>query len=85
MSRCAIEYLTEVIANRRHLVPGVEVSVRGERGRFRFVNAQVTSAGKLVCNFIGGAAGHEAFRSFYPDRIRRVHRIMRTRANRGPE
>ncbi len=81
----AVEYLDEVVANNRHLTPGIEVSVKGERGRFRFINAQMTSAGKLVCNFVGGAAGHEAFRSFYPERIKRVHRIARTRHNRKEE
>lgn len=78
----AVEYQEEAVANGRHLTPGMEVSVRGERGRFRFVNAQVTSAGKTVLNFIGGAPGHEAWRAFYPERIRRVHRINRTRVNR---
>lgn len=77
----AKQFLEDVVANNRHLVPGVEVSISRERGRFRFVNASVTSAGKLVCNFVGGAANHEVFRSFYPERIRRVHRICRTRVN----
>lgn len=78
-----VEYLQEAVANGRHLRPGTEVSIRRERGRFRFVNAQVTKEGKLVLNFIGGAAGHEAFRSFYPERVRRVHRINRTWPNRA--
>lgn len=81
----AVEYLTEVIANNRHLLPGMEVSITRERGRFVFVNAQITAAGKTVCNFVGGAAGHEVFRSFYPERIKRVHRINRTRKNREKE
>jgi hypothetical protein len=63
------------------LTPGTEVSITNQRGRFRFVNAQTTSQGKLVLNFIGGSSGHEAFRSFYPERVKRVHRIARTRAN----
>lgn len=71
----------EFVARNRHLVPGTEVSISRERGRFRFVNAQVTSTGRMVLNFIGGAAGHEVFRSFYPERVRRVHRLSRTRAN----
>jgi hypothetical protein len=55
------------------LTPGTEVSITNQRGRFRFVNAQTTSQGKLVLNFIGGSSGHE--------RVKRVHRIARTRAN----
>lgn len=77
-----VDYLLEAVANGRHLVPGTEVSIRGERGRFRFQNARITSTGKTVLNFVGGAAGHEVFRSFYPERVRRVHRLNRTRANR---
>ncbi|WP_084043315.1 DUF7246 family protein [Mycobacterium avium] len=47
----------------RELVPGTEVSISGERGRFRFVGA-TTSANRLVLDFIGGPAGHECWRSF---------------------
>ncbi|AOT25427.1 hypothetical protein KIP29_gp29 [Mycobacterium phage BabyRay] len=67
--------------NERHLEPGTEVSIQGERGRFRFVKASTTSAGKTVLDFIGGPAGHEQWRSFYPERVKTVHRIARTRAN----
>lgn len=77
-----VEYQEEAVANGRQLRPGTEVSIRRERGRFRFVNAQVTKDGKTVLNFIGGPAGHEVWRSFYPERVRRVHRINRTRAKR---
>lgn len=78
----SIDYRYEAVANGRHLVPGTEVSIRGERGRFRFISAQETKAGLTVLNFVGGSSGHEAFRSFYPERVRRVHRLNRTRANR---
>ncbi|QFG09460.1 hypothetical protein I5H08_gp027 [Mycobacterium phage Yuna] len=71
----------EVVVNGRKLDVGTEVSIRGERGRFRFKGAATTGAGRIVCDFIGGPAGHEQWRSFYPDRIRTVHRITRTRAN----
>ncbi|AEJ95843.1 hypothetical protein SEA_ROSMARINUS_75 [Mycobacterium Phage Rosmarinus] len=71
----------DVVVHGRTLEPGTEVSIRGERGRFRFRSASLTSAGRIVCDFIGGPAGHETWRSFYPDRIRTVHRLNRTRAN----
>lgn len=67
---------------RQKLEPGVEVSISGERGRFRFVKTTTTAAGREVYDFIGGVDGREAWRSFYPERIKRVHRIARTRANR---
>ncbi|ALF00512.1 hypothetical protein SEA_BOOSTSEASON_78 [Mycobacterium phage BoostSeason] len=71
----------EVVVHGRTLEPGTEVSIRGERGRFRYMRATTTSAGRLVLDFIGGPAGHEAWRSFYPERIRTVHRINKTRRN----
>lgn len=69
----------EVVVHGRVLAPGVVVSVRGERGRFRFRSASVTSAGRVVCDFIGGPVGHESWRSFYPERIKTVHRVQGAR------
>lgn len=78
------DYGFTAVAHGRQLVAGTEVSIRRESGRFRFVNSTVTAAGLTVLNFVGGRAGHEAFRSFYPERVKTVHRIVRTRANVGP-
>lgn len=50
----------------RELVRGTEVSIAGERGRFRFIRATTTSTDRIVFDFIGGTAGHECWRSFYP-------------------
>jgi hypothetical protein len=80
-----VEYLEEAFVNGRHIKPGTEVSISRERGRFRFINATMTSQGQLVLNFVGGAPGREALRSFYPERVRRVHRINRLWANRKEE
>lgn len=65
----------------RELRPGTEVSIIGERGRFRFIGTSTTSSDRVVCDFIGGTAGHECWRSFYPERVKTVHRISRTRKN----
>lgn len=72
------EYLTEWKANGRILTPGVEVSIRGERGRFRFLYAIRKPDGTLWLDFVGGRKGEKAWRSFYPDRVRTVHRVGRT-------
>lgn len=64
-----------VVVRGRELMRGTEVSIRGERGRFRFVKSSVTSAGRVVCDFIGPSEAHAAWRSFYPERIRTVHRV----------
>jgi hypothetical protein len=71
----------QYVVNRRRLIRGTEVSIRGERGRFRFIQAVETPAGAVWLDFIGGPAKAEKWRSFHPDRVRRVHRIQKTRAN----
>ena len=70
-----------VFINRRKLTPGTEVSIFGKRGRFRFVNANTTSEGRLVLNFVGGKANRVMMRSFYPEQVKRVHRLNNTREN----
>ncbi|MGH3956533.1 MAG: DUF7246 family protein [Mycobacterium sp.] len=70
-----------VMVRGRELARGAEVSIRGERGRFRFVKSSLTSEGRIVCDFIGPSEAHAAWRSFYVDRIKTVHRIKRLRAS----
>ena len=65
----------------RYLAVGTEVSIKGESGRFRFQYAIEKPDGTVWLEFIGGRKGCEVFRSFYPERVRRVHRLKRTRAN----
>lgn len=72
---------TEYVVKRRKLRVGTEVSIRGERGRFRFVQAVETPSGAVWLDFIGGPAKAEKWRSFKPEQVRRVHRINKTRAN----
>ncbi|WNN93706.1 hypothetical protein SEA_CALLINALLBARBZ_56 [Arthrobacter phage CallinAllBarbz] len=64
--------------NGRHLAPTTEVSIRGERGRFRFMRAVTSPSGAEWLDFWGGPKGAEQWRSFYPERVRRVHRLKRT-------
>lgn len=63
----------DVQVNGRWLNIGSEVSVTGERGRFRYLGHSKSSDGKLILNFLGGSNGHELMRSFYPERIKTVH------------
>ncbi|KUM37867.1 hypothetical protein AR539_10735 [Arthrobacter sp. EPSL27] len=65
-------------ANGRHIVPGTEVSIRGERGRFRFLKRVTRDDGREWLDFWGGPKGAENWRSFSDDQIRRVHRIGKT-------
>jgi len=65
--------------NGRNLVPGTEVSVRGQKGRFRFIK-HVVNGDKEWIDVMGGA-NEAQFRSFRPSQVRTVHRKNRTRAN----
>lgn len=65
-------------ANGRHITPGTEVSIRGERGRFRFLKRVTRDSGAEWLDFWGGPKGAEAWRSFSADRVKRVHRINKT-------
>lgn len=55
------------------LAPGTICTITGERGRFRFQYPTWSSEHKLILNFVGGVAGHECFRSFYAERVKKVY------------
>ncbi|QNO12721.1 hypothetical protein SEA_SNEK_61 [Arthrobacter phage Snek] len=65
-------------ANGRHITPGTEVSIRGERGRFRFIKRVTRDSGVEWLDFWGGPKGCENWRSFRPEQVRRVHRVNKT-------
>ena len=73
----------EARANGRVLVPGTEFSVKGEPGRFRFMYLTETPSGAVWLDAIGGPKGAPAWRSFHPSRVKRVHRLTKTRENAG--
>jgi hypothetical protein len=64
--------------NRRVVLPGTELSVAGERGRFRFLAHVVNSDDEWI-DCYGGREGREMFRSFPPERVQVVHRVRRMR------
>jgi hypothetical protein len=74
-------YLNEIQINGRHVSKGTELKVTGERGRFRFVQQVTTSKGVVWIDVFGGPKNLETMRSFYPDRIKRVHYKNQTTAN----
>lgn len=74
---------TEWTYNNRKVVPGTELSIRGEPGRFRFVKHVQTGAGAEWVDVWGGPSNRECYRAFRPERIRTVHRVNKTRANAG--
>lgn len=62
--------------NNRHIVPGTELSITGQRGRFRFVKHIKTEKTEWI-EVLGGKLN--VFRSFHPDKIKTVHRLTRMR------
>lgn len=58
------------------LSPGVEVSIRGERGRWVFHHLTEAPRGSWV-TVTGGHYGH--WRSFDPSRVKTVHRTRKLR------
>lgn len=65
--------------NGRHVNPGTELSVQGERGRYRFVAHTMNEQGDEWIDCYGGPAGYASWRSFAPERIRTVHAKEKTR------
>ena len=66
--------------NGRRVAKGTELSIKGERGRFRFLRLVVTCKGSTWIDVYGGKSGHETIRSFHPSKVKTVHRISRLRA-----
>ena len=66
--------------NGRRVIPGTELSIKRERGRFKFVE-HVSRPNGIEWITVWGGSGNTArtavreFRSFRPDRIRVVHRL----------
>ena len=58
----------------RILTPGVEFKVKGERGRFRFIEFVRTPKGAEWVTCAGGTKKVVTTRSFRPDRVIRVYR-----------
>lgn len=74
-------YTTEIQVNGRTVLPGTELKISGERGRFRFIRQIDT--GKVT--WVDVFDTNNMIRSFYPDRIQTVHVKNRTTANLATE
>lgn len=74
--------------NGRHIEPGTELSIKGQRGRYRFVKHVIvvgTHEQRMSewIDVIGGETRTRSAmaRSFRPEQIKTVHRVNKTRAN----
>lgn len=69
----------EVEANGRTITVGTELSIKGQRGRFRFVEHVWRPIRDTEWITVwGGPKGSEQMRSFRIDQIKTVHRIVTT-------
>ena len=78
------EYVTELQSNGRHVTPGTELKIQGERGRFRFVKL-VRNGDLEWIDVWGGLKKSESMRSFRLDRVKRVHYKNQTVGNLAQE
>lgn len=71
---------TEITVNNRNVVPGTELKISGERGRFRFIKKVINGESEWI-DVWGGKKGSENLRSFRVDRIKTVHSKNQTYQN----
>jgi hypothetical protein len=64
--------------NGRRIEPGTELSISGQRGRFRFIKHVRTGTTEWI-DVVGGKNNLD--RSFHPEKIKTVHRLKKTRGN----
>lgn len=62
----------EIQINGRNVVVGTELSIVDERGRFRFLQHVQTPTAEWI-DVIGGPEKVRMYRSFRPERVKRVH------------
>lgn len=79
------EYTTELQINGRHVGPGTELKITGQRGRFRFIRVVKTQAGNEWIDVWGGPKGAEQWRSFRLEMVKRVHYKNQTVENLATE
>jgi hypothetical protein len=70
------------MANGRNLVKGTELSIRDERGRFQFIRHVYNPRLDVEwIDVVGGPNGSKQYRSFNPQRVKRVHWKNKIRPN----
>lgn len=63
-----------IVVNGRHVDAGTELSIKDERGRYKFVRHVYNPRLDVEwVDVVGGAKGARQYRSFRQDRIKRVH------------
>ena len=68
-----------VIFDGQVLTKGTELVIYGRRGRYRYVDASLTSEGKTVLNLIGPVGYKERFSAVYLENIKNIYGVKRGR------
>lgn len=53
--------------------PGSLLSIKGERGIYTLKSVSWSKEGLVSLNCVGGPAGHTCWRSFRPERVKKVY------------
>lgn len=68
-----------VIFDGQVLTKGTELVIYGRRGRYRYVDASLTSEGKTVLNLVGPVGYKERFSAVYLENIKNIYGVKRGR------
>ena len=61
------------------LTKGTELVIYGRRGRYRYVDASLTSEGRTVLNLVGPVGYKERFSAVYLENIKNIYGVKRGR------
>jgi len=68
---------TPIIVSGQVLTKGTEIVIYGRRGRYRYVDASLTSEGKTVVNLIGPIGFRERFSAVYVENIKGIYGVKK--------
>ena len=64
---------TPIIVSGQVLTKGTEIVIYGRRGRYRYIDASLTSEGKTVLNLIGPVGFREHFSAAYLEKVKNIY------------
>ena len=66
-----------IVINGQVLTKGTELVIHGRRGRYRYVDASLTSEGKTVLNLVGPVGYKERFSAVYLENIKNIYGVKK--------
>jgi hypothetical protein len=62
-----------IVINGQVLTKGTELVIYGRRGRYRYIDASLTSEGKTVLNLVGPVGYKERFSAVYLEKVKNIY------------